>query len=96
MKKISIQPRGKYILVQQEEEPSRVLDSGLVIPSNMEQEKKAFGSVISMGPEIKDVKKGDRVIFGLFAGEHIQMREKGKEVEYILLHDEDVIAFLLD
>lgn len=92
--KIQIMPRGKQILVQPDPEKSRVSDHGLVTPENVEQEKKAVGTVIAVGSGIEDVKKGDRVIYGAFAGEKIIMHEETKEVEYVLLFDEDVLAFL--
>ncbi len=36
----------------------------------------------------------DHVIYGAFAGEDIEVEEKGKKVKYKLLDDEDVIAFI--
>lgn len=95
MKKTKIIPRGKYILVKQDDEASRVTDSGLVIPDKVEQERKAVGTVKEVGPDIQDIVEGDRVIYGVFAGEKIQVREKDKEVEYMLLHDDDVLALII-
>jgi len=94
MKIQKITPRGKQILVQPNSEKSRVSEHGLLTPSNIEQEKKAVGLVIATGPEIKDVKKGNKVIFGAYAGEKIKLHNGAKEVEYVLLYDEDVLAFL--
>jgi len=94
MKNTRIMPRGKQVLVQPDPEKSRVSDHGLVTPENVEQEKKAVGTVIAVGPEIQDVKKGDRVIYGAFLGEHIKLKEGSEDVDYILLHDDDIIAFL--
>ncbi len=85
-------PRGKQILVKPDIEKEMATSEGVYKPSNTEQEKKSYGSVISVGVEIKDVKKGDKVIFGTFAGDPIIL----DEVEYRLLHDEDVLAFLKD
>ena len=94
MKKIRILPRGKQVLVQPDSEESRTTDSGLVIPDEVEREKKSIGTVIEVGPGIKDVKKGDRVLYGIFAGERISLKESTKEVDYVLLQDEDVLAFV--
>jgi chaperonin GroES len=94
MKTPKIKPRGKQVLVVPDGEESRVSEHGLVTPGNVEQEKKAIGTVVAVGPEIKDMKKGDRVIFGVFAGERIRMRESAKEVDYILLFDEDILALI--
>lgn len=94
MKLPKIRPRGKQILVKQESEKSRLSEHGLSTPDSVEQERKAIGEVVAVGPEIKDVKKGDRVIFGTYAGEHIKIKGQiGKEEDYVLLFDDDVLAF---
>ena len=96
-KKVKIIPRGKYILVTPDPEKSRVSDSGIVTPDNIEQEQKAIGTVEAVGSDVKGVKKGDRVIYGAFAGEKIKVSENLKEnPDYILLFDEDVLAFIKD
>lgn len=91
---MKIKPRGKYILVKRDEAKSRVSEHGISAPSMTEQEEKAFGTVIAVGDAITDVKKGDRVVYGAFAGEEIEIDEKGKSVKYRLLEDEFVIAFI--
>lgn len=96
MKTPKITPRGKQILLQQDKTESRESKNGIITPSNVEQEQKAIGTVIAAGAEIKDIKKGDRVIFGAFCGEKLKFKDGTKEVEYILLFDEDVIAFIED
>ena len=94
MKTPKINPRGKQILVRQEDEKSRISEHGLSMPDSVEQERKAIGEVVAVGPEIKDVKKGDKVIYGAFAGEQIKLQQSTKEVDYVLLFDEDVLAFI--
>ena len=89
-----ILPRGKNILVKPDPEKSRISEHGITMPTNVEQDKKAIGTVMAVGPEIKDVKKGDKVIYGVYSGELIKIEEKGKEVDYVLLLDEWVLAFL--
>jgi len=89
-----IVPRGKNVLVKRDEAEPRETESGLVVPESVEKEQKAFGTVAAVGPEITDVKKGDRVVYGAYAGEDIEVVERGAKVEYKLLDDEDVIAFL--
>jgi co-chaperonin GroES (HSP10) len=50
--------------------------------------------VIAVGKGIDDIKVGDKIIYGMFAGEKIKINEDDKEVEYVLLFDDDVLAFL--
>lgn len=91
---IKIQPRGKRILVKRDGAEAKESEHGILTPDNVEKEQKAFGTVVEVGTDIKDLKKGDRVVYGAFAGETIESEEKGKKVEYKLLDDEDVIAFI--
>lgn len=73
---------------------STVNDAGLSAPENTEVEERSTGIVVSFDPAIADMKKGAQVVYGVLAGEVIKRKENGKEVEYKLLHDDDVIAFL--
>lgn len=89
-----IQPRGKHILVKRDEAEGSVSEHGISTPDAVEKEQKAYGTVVAVGPDIKDVKKGDRVIYGAYAGEELEVEEKGKKVTYRLLEDEFVVAFI--
>ncbi len=60
----------------------------------MSKNKNTVGTVQSVGSKVTDIKVDDKIIYGAFAGETIKRREYSKEVEYKLLLDEDVIAFL--
>lgn len=91
---MKIRPRGKYILIKRDEAEERVSEFGIVTPDNIEREQKAYGTVLATGDEVKDVVKGDRVIFGAFAGEVLEQDENGKKVEYRLVESEFVIAFI--
>ena len=86
-------PRGKYILVKPDVEESKENEVGLLTPSNEEIEEKAIGTVVSENPEINDIKIGDRVIYGVLAGEVMKKQEEGKEVKYLFLHSDDIIGF---
>lgn len=83
-----------YILVKPDDKESKENDAGLLTPENAEGEEKATGIVVSFDPAITDMKKGAHVVFGVLAGEVIKRNENGKQVEYKLLFDDDVIAFL--
>ena len=96
MKIPTIIPRGKQVLVKPNDAESRVSEHGIISPDNEEQETKAIGTVIAVGPEIKDIKEGNKVIYGAFAGEQISFKESTEEVDFVLLFDEDVLAFIKD
>lgn len=92
MKKII--PRGQYVLIKPESVDAQKNEYGLLIPSAVDQEQKAIGEVLAVGNDVKDIKKGETGIYGVFAGETIKMKEGSKEVEYKLVHQEDIIGFV--
>lgn len=89
-----ITPRGKYILVEPDGEGPRESEYGILTPDNVEQDKKAIGTVIAVGSEVEGVEKGDRVVYGMYAGEELVFGDTDKDIDYKLLHDDDVIAFI--
>ena len=94
-KENKIIPRDKWVLILPVEKQSLKTNQGLILPSSEEREQKAKGTVEAFGDEVKkDIKKGDIVIYGVYAGENIEIMEDGKKVNYILLLDEDIIAFV--
>ena len=91
---ITIRPRGQYVLVKPDAAESRKNSLGIILPSNVEQEQKAVGTVLAVSPDVPDIKKGNRVIYGVFAGETMKYKVGTKEEEYKLLHSDDIIAFV--
>lgn len=92
--KNKIIPRGKYVLVKTAGKEALQNEFGLLVPANEERESKAQGEVVAVSKQVADIKKGNQVIYGQFAGEQLKVKESGKEVEYKLLHEEDIIAFI--
>lgn len=96
MKEKKIVPRGQWILIQPKD-PETKNEHGLIIPDSVEKDKKAIGTVIRVGKKVEDLKAGQEVIFGVFAGEPIQLGSKAMEkdrVDYLLILDEDIIGIL--
>ena len=89
-KKFTITPRGKYVLVKPDGEESRVSEGGIYTPDAVEKEKKATGLVIAVSPDVKDIKKGQRVVYGTYAGDDMKI----ENVEHKLLHEDDIMAFV--
>ena len=52
------------------------------------KEKPAYAVVESVGPEVKAVKKGDKIVYKEYSTIEIKVDEK----EYIILKEEDVLA----
>lgn len=91
-----IHPRHGWVLVKPED-PATSNEYGLSIPDSVEKEQKCRGEILDIGPDVKDLKKGGIVLYGAFAGEPIQLKnkhEQGEKVDYILLLDEDILAVI--
>jgi len=72
---------------------------GIIIPDTA-KEKPMEGEVISVGPgkmtkegkrSPMDVKVGDRVLFGKYAGTEIKIDDK----EYVIMREEEILAVMM-
>ena len=54
------------------------------------KEKPAYAVVESVGPEVKTVKKGDKIVYKEYSTTEIKVDEK----DYIILKEEDILATL--
>ena len=92
---MSIKPLGDRVLVQAlSSEKSK---GGIIIPDTV-KEKPQEGKIIAVGPGRvengnrvePEVTKGDRVLFGKYAGTEITVGNK----EYLILRESDILAIL--
>ena len=65
--------------------------SGIILAANT-REKPAFFEVMAVGPEVKEVKVGDKVVVSKFVGGDIKL--DGVEHKFVKL--EDVLALVTD
>lgn len=91
---MKIIPNSNRILVQQIKLEQDKTESGLVLPKTLDVEAKTQGKVLEVGKEMSKFKKGMICFYGQFAGEKIKIMEKNKEVELVLLTDEDVLGWI--
>lgn len=59
-------PKGDMLLIERRE-PENISAGGILIPETG-KDRPAEGTVVTAGPAVKDVKAGDWVLFGLYAG----------------------------
>jgi chaperonin GroES len=94
---MKIQPLNDRVLVVRIEEEQKT-SGGIIIPDTA-KEKPQEGKVIAAGPgkfDDKgkrmplDVKKGDRVLFGKYAGNDINI----DGVEHLIMREDDILAIL--
>jgi len=85
---MNFQPLGKRVLVKCVEEATTTM-SGIIIPDNA-KEKPSHGEVIAVSDEVTELKAGNSVLFGKFAGNEVSL--KGET--YIVLDVEDIYGIL--
>jgi len=81
-----LQPLGDYVVAQAEAAEKKTA-SGLYLPDNA-QEKPKTAKVVAAGPNAKQVKVGDRIVYKGYSTTEVKV---GAE-EYILVKEEDVLA----
>ena len=81
-----LQPLSDYVVAVSEEAETKTA-SGLYIPSEA-QEKPKTAKVVAVGPNVKQVKTGDRIVYKSYSTTDVKV---GKD-EYILVKEEDVLA----
>ena len=74
---------------------------GIVIPTNTQHnENRTCGQIIALGPDCRHVKKGDVIMFGVYAGLKINPQDMmlfdaespGKDETWKILKELDIIA----
>ncbi len=83
---MNFRPLGERVLVERLEEDTKTT-SGIIIPDNA-KEKPLEGIIQAIGSEFKDVKVGDKVVFGKYSGTEVKLEGK----EYLILKLEDVLG----
>ncbi len=88
---MKIQPLDDRVLVEPAAE-SQTTASGIIIPDTA-KEKPRRGTVIAVGNDAdlkKLLKKGDKVLYGKYAGDEISYEGK----DYLILSQSDILAKL--
>jgi len=83
---VKIQPIADYVVAQQEEAETKTA-SGLYLPGNA-QEKPKVAKVLAVGKEVKQIKVGDRIIYGGYSNTDVKMDGE----TYLLIKEENVFA----
>ena len=75
-------------LVAKVEKPLEKTKSGILLGEA--KEKPAYAVVESVGPEVKEVKKGDKIVYKEYSTTEIKLDDE----DFIILKEEDVLATL--
>ena len=80
-------PLGKNIVARKEEAVTQTA-SGILLGTA--KEKPAYAVVEAVGPEVKSIKKGDKIIFKEYSTTNIEL----DDTEYLIVKEDDVLATL--
>jgi len=95
---MNVRPLHDRILVQRLEDKQEKSEGGIIIPDSA-KEKPQRGKVVAVGNGkttdegtvvALEVKKGDKVLFGKYAGTEVKIEES----EYLILREDDILAVL--
>lgn len=96
--KVKFRPCGDRVLVKPNVATGEVKKGGIIIPETA-KDKPLDGVVVSVGRGKRDAngvmvptetQVGDQVVFGKYAGSEIKI----DELDYLVIHDEDVIGII--
>ena len=92
-----VRPLKDRVIVQRAENEEERSTGGIIIPDTA-KEKPQQGTVVAVGPGKNedgkvialDVKQGDRVLFGKYAGSEIKLNGE----EHLILREEDILGVI--
>lgn len=84
-----INPLADRVVATREQAATKTA-SGLYLPNNA-KEKPVYAVVQAVGPDVKTLKKGDKIVFK----EYSPMELKVDKDEYLIIKEEDVLATLV-
>lgn len=98
-KKNSIRPLADRVVVEPREVETKTA-GGIVIPDTADKDKPIQGTVIAIGTgryvdgklQPLQVKVGEKVLFGKYAGTNVKLAE----TEYLVMREEDIMGVIED
>ena len=83
---VSIKPLDDYVVAQSEDAPTKTA-SGLYLPEKATEKPKA-AKVLAVGPSVKQVKVGDRILYEAYS----QTEVKVEGTDYLLVKESKILA----
>jgi chaperonin GroES len=81
-----IKPLADRVVAVREEAQTKTA-SGLYLPDNA-KEKPVIAKVVAVGPDVKSLKVGDRIVYKEYTTTDLKINDK----EYLIVKEEDVLA----
>ena len=81
-----ITPLADRVVASREKAEQKTV-SGLYLPDSA-KEKPLYAIVESVGPDVKHLKKGDKIVFKEYATTELKIGD----IEYLIVKEEDILA----
>jgi chaperonin GroES len=88
---MNFQPLLDRVVIKRAGNEDTITESGILLPSHL-KETPSEGTVVAVGPKVKSVKTGDRVLIGKYIGVEITVDDK----KLILMREEEVLGKFTD
>ena len=85
---MSLKPLKDRVIAKVEK-PAETTASGLLLPSDS-KEKPCFAVVEAVGPDVKAVKKNDKIIYKEYSTTSVKV----DDTDYIIVDEKDILATL--
>ena len=83
---MKIHPLADRIVLEQLEQEEQT-KSGIILPDSA-QEKPKMAKVLAVGPDVKEVKEGDVVLYKSYGPDDVKVDDK----DYMVAKEEDILA----
>lgn len=83
---MNIHPLADRIVLEQLEQEEQT-KSGIILPDSA-QEKPKMAKVLAVGPDVKEVKEGDVVLYKSYGPDDVKVDNK----DYMVAKEEDILA----
>lgn len=85
---MQLQPLADRVVLEQIEAEEKSA-SGIILPDSA-KEKPKMAKVLAIGKDVKDVKKGDQVLYKSYGPDDVKVDGK----EYMIAKEEDILAVI--
>ncbi|MBR1802099.1 co-chaperone GroES [Candidatus Saccharibacteria bacterium] len=85
---MKLKPLTNHVVAKLEA-PAKKTASGLLLPDT-NKEQTAYAIVESVGPEVKTVKPGDKIIYKEYSTTNVELENE----KYIIVEEKDILATL--
>jgi chaperonin GroES len=83
-----LKPLADRVVIEQMDQEAKTA-SGIVLPETS-KEKPEEGTVVAVGKDVKEVKKGDKVVFSKYGPTEVKIDNN----EYLILKEEEILAII--